>query len=113
MGKVQKINDDDEKGTAKKNSAEAPEGGDAVETAVESTGADKAFVIDQTIIRAASLAPLQEDAKQAKSAVGEEGTGKNGIPKGETVVDAAVRGSGDRKFLVVVTDAARKYVKVI
>lgn len=113
MGKVTKISDDDEKGTAKPNEVEREAAGkreaDAVDL-VESLGADEAFVNDPALHRAVSMLPVDEDA--TKKHKGGKGFGK--LPEGEgDILEAAVRGSGKTKYAVVTTTKYRKFVKAL
>ena len=55
----------------------------------------------QAVVRRAVL----EDEKEPK--------GSEGIPKGEKVIESAVRGTGKDKYAVAVTDAGRKYIKAL
>lgn len=113
---VTRINDDDEHGSPEqpKEMVSEATGGNIDRVAsrlTESTGADEEFVRDMALLRAVSMMPVEEDADEAEGKMSKGDRG--GIPEGEKVVARVVRGTGDNRFLVVVTDHARKYVKAL
>lgn len=115
---VQTTDDDDERGTAKnddKNVAAKVESQEAAEAnlerAMELAEEDgEAFTNDRRILRALSLATVDEKATEGISA----DKAAKGLPKGEEdVLSHSVVKVGKRKFLIVVTDNYRKFARAL
>lgn len=108
--KIEHIEDDDEKGGAQPAKVEVGVDPDAAErnakNLVETTGADKGFVSSSALQRAVSLLEINEKATQKLGKV-------NGLPKGAEVLEAVVRGVGDKQYLVVLTTQYRKLIRAL
>lgn len=108
--KIEHINDDDEKGTAKPAPNEVAADPRTAErnakTLVEATGADKDFVTDSALQRAVSMLEVNKAATEKLGKI-------KGLPEGVEVLEAAVRGVGDKQYLVVLTTEYRKLIRAL